>query len=133
MALQCELVTPEQQVLDEPITQAIVPAHDGLVGIRTGRAPLLVKLGLGPLRLDLVNGQQRFFYIDGGVAQVKNNRITILTDQAEASGEIDMEAARAEYAEASARRITDDQSFEQRQRALQRSRTKQEMARTTRG
>jgi F-type H+-transporting ATPase subunit epsilon len=127
MALQCIVVTPERQVLDETITQAIVPAHDGLIGIRTGRAPLLVKLGLGPLRLDLPAGQ-RVFYIEGGVAQVKDDRLTILTDQAQESDEIDVEAARAEYAEASARKITDDTAFEQRQRQLARARTKQTLA-----
>ena len=50
MAFQCVIVTPEQQALDESVTQAILPAHDGLIGILTDRAPLLVKLGLGPGR-----------------------------------------------------------------------------------
>ena len=44
MAFKCVVVTPEQQMFDETITQAIVPAHDGKVGILTDRAPLLVKL-----------------------------------------------------------------------------------------
>ena len=44
MAFQCIIVTPEQQVLDESVTQAIIPAHDGLLGILTDRAPLLAKL-----------------------------------------------------------------------------------------
>ena len=47
MSFQCTVVTPEQQVLDETVTQAILPAHDGQMGILTGRAPLLVKLGVG--------------------------------------------------------------------------------------
>ena len=46
MAFQCVIVTPEAQVFDQQVTQAIVPAHDGLVGILTDRAPLLVKLGI---------------------------------------------------------------------------------------
>jgi F0F1-type ATP synthase epsilon subunit len=46
MGFQCVIVTPEHQVLDENILQAILPAHDGLMGILTDRAPLLVKLGL---------------------------------------------------------------------------------------
>ena len=68
MSFQCMLVTPEQQVLDETVQQAIVPAHDGLVGILTGRAPLLVKLGTGELRIDLPGGQKRYFFVDGGIA-----------------------------------------------------------------
>jgi F-type H+-transporting ATPase subunit epsilon len=84
MAFKCVVVTPEQQLFDETITQAIVPAHDGKVGILTDRAPLLVKLGAGELRLDLNGGQSRRFTIRGGLAQMKDNHLTILTNEAAA-------------------------------------------------
>ena len=71
MAFQCVVVTPEQQVLDESITQAIVPGHDGLIGILTDRAPLLTKLGLGPLRIDHANGSKSYFFIQGGGLNLK--------------------------------------------------------------
>ena len=128
MSFQCTVVTPEQQVLDEQVTQAIVPAHDGQVGILTDRAPLLVKLGVGELRLDLAGGQRRAFLIDGGVAQMKDNRLTILTDDAVPAAEINAEEARAAAAEASAQRITDAESFQQRQHRLARARAMQQMA-----
>jgi len=128
MAFRCTIVTPEEQVLDESLTQAILPAHDGLVGILTDRAPLLVKLGQGPLRVDLAGGQRRYFYVEGGVAQMKDNKLTVLTNEATPADEIDAEAARAEYADAVARRITDPHSFEDRQRQLARARAKQELA-----
>jgi F-type H+-transporting ATPase subunit epsilon len=79
MAFSCVVVTPEQQVLDESLAQAIIPASDGLLGILTDRAPLLARLGKGPLRLDLASGQTRTLQIDGGVAQMKDNKLTILT------------------------------------------------------
>jgi F-type H+-transporting ATPase subunit epsilon len=128
MALNCVVVTPEQQALSETITPAILPAHDGLIGILTDRAPLLVKLGIGPLRLDLANGQKRYFFIESGIAQMKDNNLTILTNQAIPASEIDAETARAEYAEAAARRATDPASEEQRQRQLARARAKQQLA-----
>jgi hypothetical protein len=84
MAFKCVVVTPEQQMFDETITQAIVPAHDGKIGILTDRAPLLVKLGAGELRLDLQGGQSRRFTIKGGIAQMKDNQLTILTSEASA-------------------------------------------------
>jgi len=127
MAFQCVLVTPEQQVLDEQITQAIVPAHDGLMGILTDRAPLLAKLGMGPLRLDLANNQKRYFFIDGGVAQMKDNKLTILTNEATPANEIDAEAARAEYNEAQARRATDEKTAADRERQMQRARAKRQL------
>ena len=128
MPFRCVIVTPEEQVLDESLTQAILPAHDGLVGVLSDRAPLLAKIGQGPLRVDLASGQTRHYYVEGGVAQMKDNRLTIVTNEATPAAEIDAEAARAEYDEAVARRITDPHSFDDRQRQMVRARAKQELA-----
>jgi F-type H+-transporting ATPase subunit epsilon len=86
MAFACVVITPEQQVLSESLTQAIIPAADGLLGILTDRAPVLAKLAKGPLRLDLASGQTKLFQIDGGVAQMKDNKLTILTQTAAEQG-----------------------------------------------
>jgi F-type H+-transporting ATPase subunit epsilon len=120
MAFQCVIVTPEAQVFDQQITQAIVPAHDGLVGILTDRAPLLVKLGIGALQLDATQGGRRTLFINGGIAQMKDNQLTIVTDEALEPSAIDAETARAELAEAT--------SFDDRQRRMQRARVMQELA-----
>lgn len=128
MAFQCVIVTPEQQALDESATQAIVPAWDGQIGILTGRAPLLVKLGLGSLRVDLAGGRSRTFVIDGGIAQMKDNRLTILTNEATSAEDIDVAAARAEYAEAEARVPTDQKTRDDRTHQLARARAKQSAA-----
>jgi len=128
MAFQCVVVTPERQMIDAQITQAIVPAHDGLLGILTDRAPLLAKLGVGELRLDLANNQTKRLFINGGVAQVKDNKLTILTDEAMEPEQIDVESARAELAAASARRATDEKTTQSRQRAIDRARAMQKVA-----
>jgi F-type H+-transporting ATPase subunit epsilon len=128
MAFQCTVVTPEQQVLDETVSQAILPAHDGQIGILTGRAPILVKLGTGPLRVDVQGGGKRTFFVDGGIAQMKDDKLTVLTDDAIPAAEIDAETARAEFAEATARVPTDDKSRKDREMALRRARVKQAMA-----
>jgi F-type H+-transporting ATPase subunit epsilon len=128
MSFHVVIVTPEQQVLDETVTQAILPAHDGEIGILTGRAPLLVKLGQGRLQLDLQGGQKRLLYVEGGIAQMKGNDLTVLTQVAVSAGEINAEAARAEFAEATAQRITDQKSFDERQRRLGRARSMQGLA-----
>lgn len=82
MAFECVVVTPEQQAFADKISQAIIPAHDGLMGILTDRAPILVKLTKGPLELDTTNGQKVKFEIQGGIAQMKDNKLTILTPKA---------------------------------------------------
>ncbi len=128
MSFQCVLVTPEQQVLDETVTQAIIPAHDGEVGILTGRSPLLVKLGTGSLRVDLQGGQSRYYFVDGGVAQMKDNKLTILSTDAAPASAINAETARAEYAEAEARKPTDAKTTADRQHQMARARAKQALA-----
>ena len=139
MSFHVVIVTPEQQVLDETVTQAIIPAHDGQIGILTGRAPLLVKLGQGPLQLDLAGqggragaggggGATRKFYVEGGIAQMKDNNLTVVTQMAVAAEEISAESARAELAEATAQVATDEKGQEDRNRRLNRARAMQELA-----
>ena len=130
MSFKCTVVTPEHQVLDETVTQVILPAHDGQVGIRTGRAPLLVKLGAGPMRVDVQGGQRRTFFVDGGVAQMNKKGLTILTDNAIPASQVNAEAARTELAEAQARVPTDAKSRQDRLHAMNRARAKARMATT---
>jgi F-type H+-transporting ATPase subunit epsilon len=82
MSFQCTVVTPEQELLDLKVNQAIIPAIDGLIGILTDRAPLLARLGKGPLRIDPESGTSQTYNIEGGVAQMKDNKLTILTRKA---------------------------------------------------
>ena len=127
MAFQCVIVTPEQQVMDEKVDQVILPAHDGMVGILTDRAPLLVKLGTGPLRIDQPGSKQQILFVDGGIAQMKDNNLTIVTDEAIPLDEIDAAAARAEFDEALKLPATDEHARQQRERRLQRARMKQHL------
>jgi F-type H+-transporting ATPase subunit epsilon len=128
MAFRCVIVTPEQQALDDSVEQVIVPAWDGQIGILTGRAPLLIKLGLGILRVDFAGGRSKSFMIDGGVGQMKDDHLTIITDVAIAAENVDVQAARAEYAEAEARVATDVKTREQRTKLMARARVQQELA-----
>ena len=128
MSFHVVIVTPEQQVLDETVNQVILPAHDGEVGILTDRAPLLVKLGQGRLRIDQQAGKSRTFYVEGGIAQMKDNQLTVLTQMAVPAEQIDVESARAEAAEATAQVTTDEKSYEDRQKRLRRARSMQELA-----
>jgi F-type H+-transporting ATPase subunit epsilon len=132
MSFRVVIVTPEQQLLDEPsATQAILPAHDGQIGILTGRAPLLVKLGQGPLELDIAQGKaKRKFYVEGGIAQMKDNNLTIVTQLAVPAEEISAETSRAELAEATAQVVspTDEKAQADRTRRIARARAMQQLA-----
>ncbi len=77
----CSVVTPERAVLDTDATFVAFPAHDGEIGILYNRAPLLCQLGKGTLRVELGKASHRFS-IEGGFAQMVDNKLTILTDNA---------------------------------------------------
>lgn len=100
---QCTLLTPEKQVLDEQLVYASIPAWDGLLGVAHQRAPLVVKLGMGVLRLDVAEGDPQSFFVGDGFAQMKDNRLAVLTDEAIPASEIDGEAAKAALEEAQER------------------------------
>ena len=79
---QCTLVTPERAVFDDQVVYANLPAHDGQMGIMSDRAPLVVQLGRGRLDLQLANGSHRRFDLEGGFAQMNNNKLTLLSEKA---------------------------------------------------
>jgi F-type H+-transporting ATPase subunit epsilon len=120
------VLTPEQQLLNQMVNQAIIPAHDGLMGILTDRAPIMVRLGIGPLRVDFGdNNAKSYFLIEGGLAQMKDNTLTILTSKAIPASEIDAQAAENEYAAALATKATTPEEQQQRDKALEAARVKQ--------
>lgn len=120
------VVTPEQKALEAEVTFVALPAHDGEIGIMRNRAPLLVRLAPGALRAD-TDGGPRTLYIDGGFAEMADNRLTVLTEAAIRPEELDAEAVELELAEARALKIPDEAAFAERQRALQRARVQRKL------
>lgn len=75
------VITPERQVLEETVDAVVLPAHDGELGVLRDRAALMCELGIGQFRYTQ-GGQTRRLFIDGGFAQVVDNRVTVLTARA---------------------------------------------------
>ncbi|MFG0250723.1 MAG: ATP synthase F1 subunit epsilon [Phycisphaeraceae bacterium JB051] len=95
-SFQCTLVTPERQLVDQQVKYASVPAWDGLLGVEPQRAPLMIKLGAGALRLDDESGQSQTYFVSGGFAQMKDNKLSLIADAALPADQIDKAAAQAE-------------------------------------
>jgi F-type H+-transporting ATPase subunit epsilon len=118
----CSVITPERAVLEADATFVAFPAHDGEVGILRNHAPLLYKLGVGVLRVE-TPGEKHAFFVDGGFAQMVENRLTLLTEQARPVSEVDKAAADRAREEARALpAATGDAEIAARQRAEQRAR-----------
>lgn len=75
------VITPERQVLAETTDAVTIPACDGELGVLYHRAPLMCELGIGQLRYRK-DGRMHRVYIDGGFAQVFEDRLTVLTSHA---------------------------------------------------
>ena len=119
----CTVITPEATVLDSPATFAVVPAYDGEIGVLVNRAPMLCRLAAGVMRIETPEGDQRLF-VDAGFAQVLDNKLTVLTDQAIDPHDIDVDAVRAELEEARNRSATKPEDRDIRQADIDRASAK---------
>jgi F-type H+-transporting ATPase subunit epsilon len=73
----------------------LLPGSEGEMGILPNHAPLLTTLKFGVIKVR-AQGQEEFFTVAGGVAEVQPDIVTVLADAAENVEEIDV--ARAEAA-----------------------------------
>ncbi|MCZ2110438.1 MAG: F0F1 ATP synthase subunit epsilon [Dehalococcoidia bacterium] len=100
MPLTVEIVTPERILRTEQGVDAVIaPGSEGQLAILPHHAALMTTLDPGEVVVRRA-GEDSAFSLTGGFMEVRNDRITILADQAEAAEEIDI--ARAEAARARA-------------------------------
>ncbi len=106
-SFRCRLVTPEAQVFDSQASSAVVPVWDGLLGILPGRAPMVMQMGAGELRVDFADaakGGSRAFFVNDGFVQMVGNELTILAANAVPAEKLSETEAQAELSAANARR-----------------------------
>jgi F-type H+-transporting ATPase subunit epsilon len=121
--LQFSLITPERRVFEGPADFVSVPAHDGEFGILPRRAPLVVQLGVG--RLKIRTGEiEQIWFVDAGFAQVIENRVVVLTQQAMRTSEIDRKAALDDLEQARQIPASDKQNLQRRAAAEASARTR---------
>jgi len=117
----CTVITPERPVLERPATFVAFPAFDGEMGVLPNRAPILAKLGAGELRVESPEGDAAFF-VNGGFAQMVDDKLTLLTEEARPKGELDLAKAEQELAAALALPAVDAAHAEARDKAVARAR-----------
>ncbi|MBN1436526.1 MAG: ATP synthase F1 subunit epsilon [Sedimentisphaerales bacterium] len=93
--LHLTIATPQAQIFDTGIFDATLPAHDGLIGIMMGHAPIVCKLKPGVMRFH-ETGQPRVttIFVDGGFFDVHENHIVVLTPRVIRRNEMTVEQAR---------------------------------------
>ena len=109
----CRVVTPAEQLLDETVSYASIPLWDGLMGILPGRAPIVAKLGIGELKLNVPDAARgadasRSYFINGGFVQMAGDTLIVLAENAEPAENLSESDAKAELAAAEARKVSPD-------------------------
>ena len=124
----CTVITPERPVLEREATFVAFPAFDGEMGVLPHRAPILAKLGAGELRVESPEGNAAFF-INGGFAQMVDDKLTLLTEEAKPKAELDRAKAAQELAAALALPAHDLAQSKAREGAITRARALVRVAR----
>lgn len=94
--LHVELVAADRLVWSGESTMVIARTTEGDVGILPNHAPMLSLMVDGVVDVQTAEGETWVAAVDAGFLSVANNRISILSEHAEMSHEIDLENARAD-------------------------------------
>ena len=115
--LQVELVAADRLVWSGEATMVIARTTEGDVGILPNHAPLLSSIIEGVVDVQTADGETWVAAVDAGFLSVADNRVSILSEQAEMSHEIDLEKARQDLERAQASGENDDEAQEAVRRA----------------
>ncbi len=78
-----ELVSPEAKVVSEPAFQVTIPGEEGDVGVRAGHMSLVVSMRPGVVTIQReANGTSEKFFIAGGFADIGQDHVTVLAEEA---------------------------------------------------
>jgi F-type H+-transporting ATPase subunit epsilon len=100
MALDVALVSPERILFTGEADMVICRTTDGEIAFLTGHAPFVGALGVALVRIKLADGSEERAAVHGGFVEVRDNRVSILSDVAELPDHIDVERARRAKEEA---------------------------------
>jgi F-type H+-transporting ATPase subunit epsilon len=93
--LTIEIATPTRLLVSETVDEIVIPGSQGYFGVLPGHAPFLTTVGIGEL-MYRIGRDEHNLAVAGGFAEVRNDKVIVLTDTAERPEEIDR--ARAERA-----------------------------------
>lgn len=75
--MNLDIITPDRVIFSGETTLVQLPGLDGLFEILKNHAPLIAALKKGKAKA-IVNGKVQFFEINGGIVEVKNNKVLVL-------------------------------------------------------
>ena len=108
MPMQVELVSPERILFSGEADMVTCRTTGGDIAFLPGHAPFLGALEIHPVTIHLSDGGQEQAAVHGGLVEVSNSRVIILSDEAELKDQIDVEQALRDKEEAERRMMQGD-------------------------
>lgn len=101
--LKLKVITPKKVLFETDHVDAVYStAVDGEFGVMPGHIPYVAPLAIGVSKF-VKGGDARYISTMGGIFQVKDDEVLILTDEAEFGEDIDVPRARSSKERAEAR------------------------------
>lgn len=122
--IRIEVVTPEQEVVNEDARIVMAPGSLGEFGVLIGHTPFITSLKTGEVCYDDAVGNKRFICVSGGFAEALPDKVTILAEAAERCENIDVQRAKSAKERAERRladKSNDDINFARARIALERA------------
>ena len=78
--MNLQIITPDKKVFDDEVILVQVPGSKGSFQILNNHAPIISTLENGKIKIIDTSNKTLTVSINGGVIEVKNNKIIILAD-----------------------------------------------------
>ncbi len=95
-----ELVSPARLLISAPAEMVVVPGTEGDFGALPGHAPMIATVRPGVIDMHDKGKVDRRIFVSGGFAEVTEERVTVLAEEAIPVAELSKDAAAARKKEA---------------------------------
>lgn len=80
-----EIIAPDKKLYSGEVDLVQVPGSKGSFEVLRNHAPIISTLEVGQIKIVDTKGGVNFFEVNGGVIEVKNNKIIVLAETAKTS------------------------------------------------
>ncbi len=89
--LALELVSPERLLVSAEADMVVVPGSEGDFGVLAGHAPVISSVRPGVVEVHGEAGEPERVFVTGGFAEVTDDRLTVLAEEAVSVAEMNRE------------------------------------------
>ena len=83
-----EIISPNKSILKAEATEATIPSYEGQMGILKNHIPIITFLRPGLIKIKQ-NNDEKFFFVEDGIIEFKDNNLLILTSTAKKLDSLD--------------------------------------------